>query len=314
MVMASAIHVGTEEGLYSFGDDERRELAGHRVNALSFDGERVWALVGGYQIFNRGLSPIWRMVIRLPKPTRLPRHSGPEITPATALHVGKEGMFVGSAGAHMVRIDGSYVERIASFDEVVGRDTWGTPWGDPPAVRSISSDGRGTTYVNVHVGGIPKTSDGGQTWLPTIDVQADVHQVLALPDSDKVFAASARGLEISEDRGMTWTTHTKGLGDTTYCRAVALCGDQLLLSASSGPDGKHAGLFTAALDGGNINRCTRGLPEEFSDNLDTHCVTATDHTAAIGTADGRVYASDDAGYSWHEEATDLPPIRCILAT
>jgi hypothetical protein len=32
-------------------------------------------------------------------------------------------------------------------------------------------------YANVHVGGILRTADGGETWTPTIDIDADVHHV-----------------------------------------------------------------------------------------------------------------------------------------
>jgi RND family efflux transporter MFP subunit len=34
-----------------------------------------------------------------------------------------------------------------------------------------------TKLVNVHVGGIPRSVDSGATWAPTIDVDADVHEV-----------------------------------------------------------------------------------------------------------------------------------------
>jgi hypothetical protein len=311
--MASAIYVGTDDGLYILGDVERRELPGHRVTALVTEGEKIWALAGGNQIFAYGSSKIWRMSSRLPKQSRLPRRNGPEITTATALHVGKDGMLAGTAGAHLARIgSGTQIERVVAFDQIADRDKWGTPWGGPPDVRSISTDGRGTIYVNVHVGGIPKSTDDGETWSPTIDIEADVHQVLAVPDTDKVLAASARGLEVSEDRGATWTTRTRGLGDTHYCRALALVGDTVVVSASKGPGGERAGLYTCKLSGNQLTRCARGVPEFFADNIDTHCLAAAADTAVFGTSDGTVYASHDEGYSWHEEATGLPPVRSIL--
>lgn len=309
--MAAAIFVGTDDGLYLLGDEERRELPGHRVTALCSEGEKVWALAGGYQVFAYGPSRIWRMSHRLPKPSRLPRHAV-TATPATALHCDKDGILAGTAGAHLVRLGTPMNERVLAFDEMVGRDAWHAPEGELPEVRSISSDRRGTTYVNVHVGGIAKSSDGGETWLPTIDIEADVHQVLAVPDTDKVIAASARGLEVSEDRGLTWSTRTGGLDDTTYCRAVALCGDTVLVAAAAGPDGENAALFSGKLQSTMLTRCQRGLPESFPGLIDTHCLAATADTAVIGTSDGRVFASHDEGYSWHEEATDLPPVRCVL--
>lgn len=309
--MASAIQVGTDEGLHIIGDEVRVELRGHKVGALVSDGESVWALVGGFTIYRMGSSKIWRMMGRLAgRRSRLPRQVTPPM--GTCLYVDKEGLLVGTTGAHLLRVTDEDVERVESFDKVSGRSTWHTPWGAPPDVRSISGDGRGTTYVNVHVGGIPKSSDGGTTWVPTIDVEADVHQVLAIPDSSRALAATARGLAYTDDGGMTWTYRTEGLSGV-YSRAVAVSGDTVLVTASDGPGGENAGVYMGPLSGdGPFERCKRGLPEEFEDNIDTHCLVTQDATVAFGTTSGSVYVSYDAGDSWHEEATDLPPVRSLL--
>jgi len=76
---------------------------------------------------------------------------------ATCFARTQRGLFVGTARAHLVR-DGDVVE---SFDAVPGRDDWYTPWGGPPDTRSIAEAADGTLHVNVHVGGIPRSRDGG---------------------------------------------------------------------------------------------------------------------------------------------------------
>lgn len=48
--------------------------------------------------------------------------------------------------------------------------------GGPPDTRSITEDGD-TVYVNVHVGGVLRSSDQGESWQPTIDIGADIHRV-----------------------------------------------------------------------------------------------------------------------------------------
>src|SRR6185503_2199998 len=108
-------------------------------------------------------------------------------------------------GAPPASPDGGDLVPIQSFDDVEGRDDWFTPWGGPPDTRSMS-EWDDDVYVNVHVGGIVRTDDGGETWMPTIDIEADVHQVTTA--EGVVLAASAGGLATSADRGGTWNHRT----------------------------------------------------------------------------------------------------------
>ena len=57
--------------------------------------------------------------------------------------------------------------------------------------------------------------------------------------------------------------------------------------------------------------CQQGLPEWFSDNIDTACLAASGSRAAFGTADGSVYTSDDQGATWSLAAEGLRPVRCV---
>ena len=65
------------------------------------------------------------------------------------------------------------IESIRGFDEVPGRDTWyagsavinGQVVGPPLGIRSMSATADGSAILaNVHVGGIPRSTDGGATW------------------------------------------------------------------------------------------------------------------------------------------------------
>src|SRR5213593_1928350 len=92
----------------------------------------------------------------------------------------------------------------SSFDAAEGREAWHTPWGAPADVRSISSGADGAVYVNVHVGGVLRSTDGGAGWRPTLDIEHDVHQVLALPERPGlVLVAAADGFGLSRDGGDT---------------------------------------------------------------------------------------------------------------
>ena len=132
-----------------------------------------------------------------------------------------------------------HARALPSFDTAPGRDDWHQV-GPPIEVRSLTStcDGK-VVLANVHVGGILRSTDGGESWEPTMDVDNDVHEVLAHPDRpDVVVAAAAIGLLRSHDAGATWAVETTGLS-STYSRAVAALDDTLYLSNADGPFAKR---------------------------------------------------------------------------
>lgn len=279
-----SVLVGTERGLHRPGGPT--ELEDRAITALAGG----WVLVDGRAVWHDGAE---RAVLG----------DGP---PARCLVPVDGEVLVGTAEAHLVRPGEG---RIDAFERAPGRDRWYTPWGGPPDVRTMAASGDGTLYVNVHVGGILRSADGGASWQPTLDIDLDVHQVVVAPDGT-VLAACAYGLAVSRDRGDTWSVDDEGL-HATYARAVALAGDTVLLSASTGPGGQRAALYRRPLSGGRFERATAGLPEWFAGNVDTGCVAADGDTAALGTADGTVWASGDAGATWSVLSSGLPAVRCV---
>jgi len=280
--------VGTAAGLHRV-DDSLTLLAGRPVTALAGDV----ALVEGRAVWHDGNwvgDPI----------------TGP---PGTCVLPVDGGALVGTVEGHLVRLPAG--ERVGSFDEAPGRDGWYTPWGAPADVRSLAAGPDGTLYANVHVGGILRSTDGGESWEPTLDVDLDVHQVIVAPDGT-VLAACAYGLAVSTDAGHTWEVQDDGL-PAKYARAVAVAGDTVLLSASTGPDGGRAAVYRRPLKGGEFRRTSIGLPGTFPGNVDTFCLVADGDRAALGTFAGRVYASDDAGASWSTVAAGAP-VTCLSLT
>ena len=61
----------------------------------------------------------------------------------------------------LLRLVNGKLSRVESFETVAGGEEWYTPWGDPADVRSIAVATDGTIYVNVHVGGVARSRDGG---------------------------------------------------------------------------------------------------------------------------------------------------------
>ena len=178
-------------------------------------------------------------------------------------------------------------------------------------MRTIAAGAEGELYVNVHVGGILRSDDDGASWRPTIDIRSDVHEVLAVPGRPGlVLAATGVGTATSEDGGASWSFAHDGLAGR-YCRAVALAGDTVLLSASNGPRGGDAAVYRRPLGAdGPFQRCTDG----FERNIDTGCLAADGELAAFGTEDGRVFVSRDAGASWKLEASGLPAVQALVVT
>ena len=291
--------VGTTDGLHELGAQERTHLAGHEVGALAREDSTWWAIVDGRAIWSAGADGGWQPATVV------------ERLRANCLGPRAAGLLVGTSEAHLLRLDGGTLEPIESFDRASGREEWYTPWGGPPDTRSISGGPDGSLYVNVHVGGVVRSTDRGASWRPTIDIHADVHQVLAHPDSGRVLAAMARGLATSDDGGESWTFHAEGL-DGTYLRAVAVAGETVLVTASRGPSGQRAAVYRTPLGRrAPFVPCRDGLPERFPDNIDTACLATSGPVAAFGTADGSVFLSEDEGESWNLLASDLPPVRCV---
>jgi hypothetical protein len=268
------------------------------VNTVVEWEKQLWAIVDGSEVWHAAEVDGW---------THL---AGLEHYQGTCLAFMDEDVLVGSSEARLFRVVDDGLEPVTAFDRAQGRSTWYTPWGGPPDTRSISEWGE-AVYVNVHVGGILRTEDRGETWTPTIDIDADVHQVTTA--QGLVLAASARGLATSTDRGGAWTFRSEGL-EAPYSRAVTVCGDAVLVSASRGPRGGHAAVYRGALAGGGLERCRTGLPEWFDDNIDSYCLDAHPDRSfvAFGTSDGRVFASEDAGRIWAEFASGLPSVRRVL--
>jgi hypothetical protein len=288
-----SVLVGTVDGLIV---DGRHEITGERVRWLARGTGTWWAVAGKTLV--RGGGDEWYQIASVEGLTCVAPVDGAAVA--------------GTAGAHLLRVSTGELEPLLSFDDMPGRDEWHAVGSREPYVRSLTTTADNVLLANVHVGGIPRSTDGGATWEPTIDVDADVHQVCAHPErSDLVLAAAAVGVCRSDDGGATWTVQTDGL-HATYCRAVALAGDVMFVSASTGPSTEQGALYRRAIDtDGPFERCTDGLPEWQPHNIDTGCLDTDGTHVAFGGADGVVYGSDDAGRTWRVLSEGLPTVTAV---
>lgn len=294
----ASILVGTSDGLREL--QKPAGLDGRSVTALAAAGSDLWAIADGTSLLRSAGGRGWETVADIEG-----------VRGRCVLPLDGMGALVGTSEARLLRMRDERLDPVSSFDQVEGRDRWYTPWGGPPDTRSLTRDASGAMFANVHVGGIVRSNDG-EAWEPAgIDVDADVHQVLAHPSRPAmVLAATAHGLATSTDGGETWAFDTEGL-HASYCRAVTVSEEAILVSASRSHRGEHAAVYRQT-KGGSFERCREGLPEWFADNIDTHCLAAGDGVVALGTSDGSVYVSRDHGATWEENAAGLPSIRSVV--
>lgn len=307
------ILAGTSQGLYVLDTEPRIELEGHSITALAsnpkrraegFKGAELWAIVDYQTVWHRSTGGKWLAV------SSSNQHRLNCLLPID------QTILVGTSEAHLMQIRNGALESLDSFDQAEGRDAWYTPWGGAPDVRSLAMNSFGDLYVNVHVGGILKSSANQQSWHPTLDFHADVHEVKTISDRPNlVLAATAQGFAWSEDRGESWQFDRANL-HATYARAIAVCSDNseatILMSVSLGPRGEKAGLYRRSLNQpGTFEKCHQGLPEWFSGNIDTSCIATWENWVVFGTSTGQLFRSQDAGLTWELIASDLAPINCL---
>jgi hypothetical protein len=308
---APTILVATwRDGLFVLaGPSERRELGAASVRALAPDGRGgTLAIVDGTALRRRDAHGRWTTLATT------------ALDLACCVAVG-DATYVGTDDAQVLRVDADErVVPLRGFEAVAGRDRWyagqalidGRLIGPPLGVRSISATADGVLLANVHVGGIPRSTDGGATWQPTIDIDIDVHEVLAHPRRARtVFAAAAAGLCASDDGGATWRVEAAGL-HATYSSAVAFTGDDVLVCSAAHHFAPQAAIYRRPIDGGSLERVAGGLPPWLEGIADTRCVAARGAAAAIADRAGNVYLSLDDGRTWTTRATGLPQPSSVL--
>jgi hypothetical protein len=287
-----------ENGLFSvIGKEVRQELANQSVRSLVADGRGgVLAIVGGHSLYRRSSDGEWTAIAKS------------EFDLSCCVPV-QDFVFIGTDDAQILRVDADgSLQRLTGFDNVEGRDKWyagsmivdGKRMGPPLGIRSMAATCDGAVLLaNVHVGGIPRTTDGGLTWRPTIDIDSDVHQVCAHPTRpDVVIAAAAVGLCVSRDTGETWATERRGL-HAPHCSAVAFGRNDIFVSASVDPFAAQGAVYKRPIDSNEpLQRLGGGMPQWTEGKVDTDCIATCDSMAAVIDRAGNLYVSQDDGVTW----------------
>lgn len=306
-----------ENGIFVVRDGKPlHELPGRPASGLTVaDDGSVLAIVEGHSLCRRGGDGVWKELAE-------------SESPLSCCLISRGVVFVGTDdGAHLLRLDdGGGLKRVESFDVTPGREKWvaggalvnGKWLGPPLGIRSMSAACDGSVLLaNVHVGGIPRSTDRGATWHPTIEIEADVHEVVCHPArAELVAAAAAAGLCMSRDAGATWRIETEGL-DHSYCSAAAFVGDDVFVAASRDHFAEDGAVYRRRVDGpGPLHPVGGGLPRRMGGIVDSAGIAVHGSNAAIVDRAGNVYGSEDAGGTWSRvaEGAVAPSAAVFVAT
>jgi hypothetical protein len=306
MTSTPSIMVSTwDDGLFTVtGTTIRHELAGQPVRSLASDRDGpVFAIVGSHSLQRRSPGGSWTEVAR----------SDLELSCCLPT---QDLVFVGTDDAQVLRVsaDGA-LQRVQGFDRVDGRDGWyagtaivdGRVMGPPLGVRSMAATCDGAVLLaNVHVGGIPRSADGGLTWRPTIDIESDVHQVSTHPARPDIAAAAAAvGLCFSRDAGASWIIEARGL-HAPHCSAVALGRKDVFVSAATDPFAAQGAVYRRTIDGsGRLEPLGGGMPRWLDGGVDTGGIAVRGAMVAVIDRSGCLHLSHDDGATWSRRVDGL---------
>ena len=207
-------------------------------------------------------------------------------------------------GAHVYRLTGEEgpAERVVAFDELACREEWYTPWGGPPAVRTLAKTQDGFCYADIHVGSIMRSPDEGISWEPvTPELHKDVHQVTTcLADDNRVYANTQNGVYVSTDRGHSWENRIEGLPRRYGTAIAAHPSDPELLIATvqNGPRGGGAWLCRSENEGRTWTQLNDQLTESI-DRISTGSIAFTSDGTAWAAIGKTLYIGQDSAAVWN---------------
>jgi len=302
------ILAGTHGGCRVFTDtgESKVELAGKKVGVLAPEAHgAAIAIVEGGEIWRRYRPGEWVQVVKT------------DLSLLSIVSLGRN-FFASMMGeATMVHIaPGEKPQRLTGFDDVPGRAEW-FPQGPPLHVRALTATSDGSALLAVvHVGGIPRSSNGGKTWAPTIPVMSDVHDIEAHPSDPKIVAAAAAvGLCVSRDGGCTWNIFSEGFGGTTALEslAVAVLDWEVLFSVQEGGAfAKRSQVWRWGIGDKQVEQVQEELPEYLVGKIDTNLLAGAKNRAAVVDGGGNLWLSSEGLKGWKHLSSNLKYANSLL--
>jgi photosystem II stability/assembly factor-like uncharacterized protein len=223
-----------------------------------------------------------------------------------------------------VRRDGASWRELASLRELPSAPTWSfppRPWTSHVRWIAPSPHDPGLLLVGIELGGLMRTTDGGETWADhRPGAQRDVHALAWHPaEPGRAYEAAGGGAAWSRDGGESWEPADAGR-DRHYTWALAVDAsdpDCWFVSAAPGPFEAHGNRAARAAvsrwrSSGPWEELDLGLPRPLATM--PYALASTDRRLVAGLRDGRLFASDDRGDTWRPLDVDgLPAVVAIAA-
>jgi hypothetical protein len=191
--------------------------------------------------------------------------------------------------------------------ELPSRPTWSfppRPWTSHVRWIAPSPHDADVILVGIELGGLMRSTDGGETWADhRPGAQRDVHTLAWHPRAaGRAYEAGGGGAAYSVDAGDTW--HSADVGrDRHYTWAVAVDPDDPALwyvSASTDPFAAHSHddprAYVYRRRGAEPWEPLPGLPDPLP--AMPYTLLADDGRLFAGLANGEIWASRDQGDTW----------------
>ncbi len=247
-----------------------------------------------------------------------PRVTAVAVSPADgALYAGTEpsSLFVSRDGGESWR-------ELEDLKNLPSAPTWSfppRPWTSHVRAIAPSHTDPNLVVVGIELGGVVRSTDGGQTWQDQRPgAQADCHSLAAhRGDPGLLYEAGGGGFAISHDFGDSWEAADEGMGLRYAWGLAADAEDPTLVyvSAAAGPGRAHGEGFS---DAAIYRRVEDGRWEPVLEGLAAFPYALCSDPEAAGTlyaglGDGTILRSADAGEGWEEVARVPSGLQALAA-
>ena len=240
---------------------------------------------------------------------------------------GRVRLFAGTEPAHLFVSDdlGVNWRELANLRAVPSVSKWNFP--APPHIGHVKHinfdpENPNTIYASIEVGGLLRSTDGGESWEEFPGLYEDVHRLMIHPtDAKFLYAVTGRGLYTGAQRGAAWEQWTRredeigGYPDGFVFRPSDP--KLILMTAAHDAPGTWRNTHFAGArisrskDGGRSWEILKnGLPDRLQASIEAFCLEEAGPTTEIyaATTAGEIFYSNDLGDSWQVIIKGLAPI------